>query len=65
MSENKELYVLVCDDFGWEDLVIFDNKEEGLRELQKYIKFGNPYNHRLEIMIYKNNKFIPGHLNHN
>ena len=62
MSENKELYVLVCDGFEWEDLVIFDNKEEGLKELQKYIKFGNPYNHRLEIMIYKNHKFIPVHL---
>jgi len=60
-ENNKELYVLVCDGLEWEDLVIFDNKEEAIKELQKYIKDGNPNNYRLEIMKYENNKFVHAH----
>jgi hypothetical protein len=60
-QQNKELYVLVCDRLEWEDLVIFDNIEEGRKELQKYIKDGNPDNYRLEIMKYQNNKFVPAY----
>jgi hypothetical protein len=62
MSENKELYVLVCDAFEWEDLVIFDNIEEAIKEVQKYIKDGNPNHYRIEIMKYVNHKFIPAYL---
>jgi hypothetical protein len=60
----KELYVLVCDRLEWEDLVIFDNIEDGRKELQKYIKDGNPNNYRLEIMKYENNKFVPAYFSY-
>lgn len=56
IQTNKELYLLVCNGFEWEDLVIFDNKEEAIKELQK-----RDDNYRIEIMKYENNKFIPAY----
>jgi hypothetical protein len=64
MTEDKILYVLVCDGFEWEDLVIFDNRDEAIKEIQKYIKYGNPNKYRIEIMKYENNKFIPAYLSY-
>jgi hypothetical protein len=61
-NEKKKLYVLLCDDFEWEDLMIFDDKEEALKELRKYTKDDNPCNYRVEIMKYEKNKFIPAYL---
>lgn len=56
IQANKELYVLVCNGLEWEDLVIFDNKEEAIKELQKHND-----NYRIEVMKYENNKFIPAY----
>lgn len=56
IQTNKELYVLVCNCLEWEDLIIFDNKEEAIKEVQKYNN-----NYRIEVMKYHNNKFIPAY----
>jgi hypothetical protein len=59
-----KLYILLCNGCEWEDLVIFDNKEDALSHLQKikelnYNKCKDNF-YRLEIFEKdESNNFIP------
>ena len=49
----KELYMLLCDGAEWEDITLFDNKEEAIQSSIKYPK------RRVEIFIKTSEGYIP------
>ena len=56
---TNQLYLLLCDGAEWEDIVVYDNKEEAMRVLRSHPSHTNRF--RIEVFEKKEGslKFTP------